>query len=219
MLEKEIREKYYPLVDKQTIDTLPGYMKQVLGEPQDYGSICCSVAACALAAAWAANKHPFAGITRFQAGAVMWEFIKQWNFKGNKTGLRIIDFDNMLYSQYKDEFQKRKISKNVFESLQKEAKRLLDEDAENLAEYTKLMKQYEINLAAFAVKYPDYKTNPKKYDRIGMGTVAEWGAEKKKEESGFEFAPKKPYYFRGQIEHWQSIVDGVVPFGYSVETD
>lgn len=216
MSEKEFRDKYYDKAKKQTFETLPQFLNEMFQEDFDYGSICCAVAASALAAANAANHHKKAGITGFQAGAVMWEFIRQWNYSHNKCGLRIVDYDNMLYAQYEDSFQKT-ISKSFFESLQKRAREFLDEDEASLQKYNKDSSQYEKDLAAFVEKHPDYYEKPKYYKRLGCGTGNEWDAEKKKEESGFEFAPNEPFYRAGQLKHWQSIVNGIVPFGYAIE--
>ncbi len=215
MTENEFRENYYTKAKEQTFDTLPKFLEEMFAESFDYGSICCAVAASALAAANSANHHKKAGITGFQAGAVMWEFIRQWNYSSNKCGLRIINYDNMLYAQYDDKFQ-RTIKKSVFEALQKEARIHLDKDKANHEKYFKDMEQYEIDLHKFVEKHPDYFANKKHYDRLGCGTGDEWDAEKKKEKSGFEFAPSEPFYHAGQLEHWQSIVDGTVPFGYTI---
>ena len=218
MNEKNFREKYYSKAKEQTFETLPKFLNEMFQCGFDYGSICCAVAASALAAANAANHHKKAGITGFQAGAVMWEFIQQWNYPSNKCGLRIIDYDNMLYSQYNDKFEKT-ISKSTFEALQKQAQKLLDEDKASLQKYDKDLDQYEKDLAKFVKQYPDYHDRPKHYKRLGCGTGVEWDAEKKKEESGFEFAPDEPYYHAGQLIHWQSMVDGVIPFGYAISED
>lgn len=99
------------------------------------------------------------GITCFQAGAVMWDFIRDWNFKNNKCGLKIIDYDDMLYPQYEDKFEKT-ISKETFAALQDEAKAGLEES------------QYGKRFAHYAV-----------------------------------------------VAHWKSIVDGKVPFGYSIRKE
>ena len=215
MEERDFREKYYDKAKEQTFETLPDFFKEMFQEHFDYGSICCAIANSALAAANAANHHKKAGITGFQAGAVMWEFIRQWNYSHNKCGLRIVDYDNMLYAQYEDKFQKT-ISKSVFEALQKQAQEHLDKDKADHEKYLKDMKQYEIDLAAFVKMYPDYYERPKHYEKLCGGTSDEWDAEKKKEKSGFEFAPDKPYYSAGQLEHWQLIVNNRVPFGYTI---
>lgn len=85
----------------------------------------------------------------------MWDFIKNWKKVDNKCGLRLIDYDDMLYPQYEEKMDKT-ISKANWEVLQKEAKKKLE-------------------------------------------TVK-------------EAHPKV-------IEHWQSIVEGNVPFGYKVVDD
>lgn len=94
------------------------------------------------------------GITGFQARCVMWDFVRDWDYSHNKCGLRIVDYDNMLYPQYDDKFEKT-ISRYTWEALQKQALENLEKDSE--------------------YAHPDV------------------------------------------IEHWQSIVDGIVPFGYKVK--
>ena len=80
-----------------------------------------------------------------------------------------------------------------------------------------------IDVAAYISKFPDYPTNPEKYDHPPtFATGAEWEQEAIKEKSGFEFAPIKPYdgvYGNSVYQHWQSIVNGVVPFGYSISKE
>lgn len=67
------------------------------------------------------------GITGFQAGFVMWDFIRDWMYKSNECGLRILDYDEMLYPQYDYKFEKT-ISERTWEALQKKAKERLEED-------------------------------------------------------------------------------------------
>ena len=62
----------------------------------------------------------------------MWEFIRNWNYKSNKTGLRIINYDNLLYPQYEDHFNKV-ITQNQWSKLQEQA-RLHLQDSPNAAE-------------------------------------------------------------------------------------
>lgn len=152
--ESKMRELYKEAM-KQTTDTIGDFVKHAMCDyPHDYGSVCVAVAACALAGVHAADSLPQGGITGFQAGFVMWEFVRQMNYRGNKCGLRMIDYDNMLFPQYAHEFEKT-ISSDNWKLLQEEAKRRLEEDSEH----------------------------------------------------------EHPYV----INHWKSIVDGVVPFGYKIE--
>jgi hypothetical protein len=123
----------------------------------DYGTICKAVAAAAVKAAWAMNAQPQGGITGFQSGAVMWEFIQHWmSLEGQP--LKLIHYNHMLYPQYDYKFDKV-IDKSTWEWLQKKAK--------------------EYQLSAIESEAPN-------------SSVA---------------------------QHWQSIIDGVVPFGYSVKKE
>ena len=146
---------WFEMAQEQTLETLPCFIYKLLyGYFHDYGTIVHAISACALATIYAANKTPNGSITGFQASYVMWDIVQQMCFKGNKCGLKIINYDDMLYSQYEERFEKT-IESITWEELQKEAKNLLE---------------------------------------------TEKGAE----------------YVRA---HWQSIVNGVVPFGYKVEEE
>lgn len=126
--EMHVEKEWFEEARKQTFETLPDFVNHVMNDYiHDYGAICHAVSACALAAAWAANHSPNGGITVFQASFVMWDFVKQWSFRTNKAGLKIIDYDEMLYPQYDETFDKT-ISANVWESLQEQAKDLLAND-------------------------------------------------------------------------------------------
>lgn len=152
--DRDIIDKWFEDAKEQTIETLPKFMQHVLNDYEhDYGTICHAISACAIAASSAANATEQGGITGFQAGAVMWSFIRRWNYTGNKTGLKIIDYDDMLYPQYEEKFDKV-IDGGMWELLKMEAKELLETKS--------------------------YAT-----DRVKA--------------------------------HWQSIVDGKVPFGYTVK--
>ena len=118
-------EEWFAEARKQTIETLPTFVSHLMNDyHHDYGTICHAVGACALAAAWAADNSENGGITGFQAGFVMWDFIREWQYRGNKCGLKIVDYDNMLYPQYADKFEKT-LSSDIWRHLQAEAKRLL----------------------------------------------------------------------------------------------
>lgn len=90
----------------------------------DYGSICHAAAAAAVAAAWAVDKSPQGGISGFQAGAIMWEFMRAWN--GVKFPSRLVRYENMLYPQYEDEFDKV-LDPETWKYLQKQARTNLAE--------------------------------------------------------------------------------------------
>jgi hypothetical protein len=158
--EQKIHEQWYKESSNQTLETLPEFIRHLTEDyNHDYGTICHAIAAGSIATAWAINKSPEGGITGFQAGAIMWEFIKHWNYTGNKLGLRIVNYDDLLYPQYEDRFTNT-ISRDHWERVQEEANKKLE----------------EVNLEI---------------------TVAD----------------------RRVVAHWQSIVDGNLPFGFTIKED
>lgn len=120
-----------------------------------YGEAPRAIAQAALGTAWYLGSE--FGITGFQAGFVMWDFVRDWLYPTNECGLKIVDYDYMLYPQYQYKFEKV-ISKDIWEGLQKQAKENLEAKDQGYV-------------------HPDVKA------------------------------------------HWQSIVDGKVPFGYKVKVD
>ena len=108
-------------------ENLPAfYEKMTHAYNHDYGTACHAVAACALAAAWAACGEDSTGLSGFQAGFVMWDFIKNWTKTGNECGLRLVDYDDMLYPQYEYKFEKT-VPKENWEDIQKQAIKNLKE--------------------------------------------------------------------------------------------
>ena len=127
--EMHPEKEWFADAEKQTLESLPDFINHVMNDYiHDYGTVVHAVAACAIAAAWAANEADGArgGITGFQAGFVMWDFVRQWQFKNNKSGLRILDFDKLLYPQYSERFEKV-IDPEQWEKLQEMARIKLEE--------------------------------------------------------------------------------------------
>lgn len=120
-LEKEWFERAEKI---ETTDELVAFAKELFENYQhDYGTAVYAVTALAVAGAWLwAHKE---GITGFKAGLVMWQFVKQWNHKENKCGMRLLDFDDLLYPQYAKHFDKY-ISTEAWERVQKLAKENLE---------------------------------------------------------------------------------------------
>lgn len=119
-----IRDAWYArAADKaMTLETLPAFLKELAEYPHDYNTICYAVTAGAIAAAWAMNRTPNGGITGFQAGAIMWEFMGAWN--DVKAPARLLKFEDALFPQYADKFNS--ISPDTWKWLQEEAKKKLD---------------------------------------------------------------------------------------------
>ena len=105
-----------------TMDTLPVFLKELAEFNHDYNTICYALGAGATATAWALNRTPNGGITGFQAGAVMWEFMKAWNHI--EAPARLLQTRDMLYPQNSDKFNT--ISVESWEWLRAEAKKRLE---------------------------------------------------------------------------------------------
>lgn len=157
--EMNVHKEWYEEARKQSVDTLEDFIKHLMGDyGHDYGTYCHAIAASMMATLYSINhSEEYGGITGFQASCIMWEIVRRMCFSDNKTGLRLINYDNMLYPQYEYKFKEKTITKGTFEALQKEAKEKLEED-----------------------------------DGFAHPAV---------------------------VAHWQSIVDGEVPFGYQVKED
>lgn len=95
------------------------------------------------------------GMTGFQASYTMFNFILMFKYRHNKTSIKLVDYDNMLYPQYAYLFAPT-LPKDVWERMQTAAKNLLRDHANE-------------------------------------------------------------YVHPAVRDHWQSIADGIVPFGYIVK--
>lgn len=56
----------------------------------------------------------------------MWDFILDWEYPCNECGLKLIDYDKMLYPQYEYRFRKT-IDESTWNRLQETAKKHLEE--------------------------------------------------------------------------------------------
>lgn len=114
------RDAWYAEAKQQTMATLPAFMEKLSKHQHDYSSICYALAAAATGAATALDRGPSGGITGFQAGAVMWEFMSSWN--GIKGPAKLVKFENAIYPQYAEEFAGMTIEYETFEHIKKLAK-------------------------------------------------------------------------------------------------
>ena len=111
--------------DIKSFDDLVAFLQRVRDNCNTgYGTAPRAIAQAALATAWFLSSD--FGITGFQASFVMWDFIRDWLYSSNECGMKIVDYDDMLYPQYRDKYEKT-ISSDVFEALQKAAKKRLEE--------------------------------------------------------------------------------------------
>ena len=155
--DTDIIEQWYKDAETQTLEILPIFLSNIMNNySHDYGTICKALGAGSVATAWAMNNHPQGGISGFQAGAVMWEFITNWDESYKDKPINLINYEYMLYPQYRHHFEKT-ISQSTWEWLQKEA--------------------------AINLKKDNNHTN------------------------------------ENVVMHWQSIIDGIIPFGYTLKKD
>lgn len=156
--DKDLINKWYEEARDMTPEKLPEFIRKLTQDyKHDYGTICHAVTAAAIGAAWSIDHSPEGGITGFQAGCIMWEFIRKWMDK--QGPLRLVDFDDMLYPQYDHKFQKT-IDSDTWEWLQEQAK----------------VRMYDCEISNSSAS-------------------------------------------KSVRDHWQSIMDGKVPFGYTVKDD
>lgn len=160
--DRDIIQEWYKQAKQQTVETLPKFIKHLTEDYiHDYGTICHAVTAAGLAGMWAVDHSPEGGITGFQAGAIQWLFIREWTYKSNKCGLKLMDYDKMLFPQHESKFEKT-IPPSIWEKIQKQARELLEENKK---------KSTEIKAASTVSK------------------------------------------------HWESIVNGEIPFGYKLSEE
>lgn len=123
--EMGIHKEWYE-AKPRTPDELAAFVTKLLTEyHHDYGTICHAAAAAAVAACRTVNADENqGGITGFQAGAIMWEFVRHWLHE--KGPMRMQRMEHLLFPQYGDEF--RTIPLATFRWLQDEAKKKLAEE-------------------------------------------------------------------------------------------
>ena len=168
----------------EDFDKLVEFLKDVRDNYNyDYGVAPRAIAQASVATAWY-FAYVF-GITGFQAGFVMWDFIRDWQYRNNECGLKIIDYDLMLYPQYEDKFTEKTISKWQWEALQKKAQKEIDRIQETVESYNRNQAE---------------------------------GMEKFINKEGRDWVETDFCNVR-VLNHWKSIVEGKVPFGYRVEND
>ena len=126
--EMKLENEWFAEAKKQTLETLPAFINHVMNDYiHDYGTVVHAISACAIAAARAADNCEGArgGITGFQASFVMWDFVKQLSYPNNKAGLKILDYDKLLFPQYAYAFEKT-ITEATWKAIQKNAQEQLE---------------------------------------------------------------------------------------------
>lgn len=118
----KLRDGWYAKAKEQRLETLQPFLEELAAHAHDYNTICYAITAAAIGAAWAVERSPQGGITGFQSGAIMWEFIQQWQDLQDEP-LRLVEYRDMLYPQYEDRFTS--ISESTAKWLKEEAEKQL----------------------------------------------------------------------------------------------
>lgn len=71
------------------------------------------------------------GMTNFQIGCVTWSLIDELFLGEHDCGMRLVNYNHMLYPQYDEKFEKT-IGKDTWEALQKKAKELVEKNDEEI---------------------------------------------------------------------------------------
>lgn len=115
-----IYEKASKVKTKKDLDAL---LKEVINNKElDYSDIVYAICACMNATMNYVNNNAIKGnITGFQAGHIGWEMVREYLVRNNKSGLRIINYDDLLYPQCGYRFEKT-IDSETWEKIQQMAK-------------------------------------------------------------------------------------------------
>ena len=145
--EMGIHKEWFEEAKKQTLETLPEFLRKLTEDYEhDYGTIVHAISAGSIATAWAMNGSKQGGITGFQAQFVMWDFIRNWQ---NKEGpMKLIEYDDMLYPQYRDRFEKE-ISEETHKRLIEKAKEKIIESPDAHPGVIKHWKNIVIGIVPF----------------------------------------------------------------------
>ncbi len=123
MTETAYRSYIYKKAKKvKTKKQLDKFLNEIIKDKNlDYGKIVYAITACLKATLQYVDNNT-GGITGFQASCIGWELIRELfaSCKNNKSGMRLVNFDYMLYPQYEKDFQKT-ISKDTRKALQEQA--------------------------------------------------------------------------------------------------
>jgi len=152
--EMLLHEQWFSRAEEiDTIEDFVEFAEHLLNDYEhDYGTVCHAIAALALAGAWLGSNTE--KITAFQAQFVMWDFITYWNFANNTCGLKLVNYDDMLYPQYAYKFDKV-ISKDIWNSLQKQAKKNLETRGYSAIEVVQHWKNIANGIVPFGYKVED----------------------------------------------------------------
>lgn len=126
MTELEYKELIYKKASAvRNQKDLSALIREITSYDHDYGTIVYGCMAAMEAAFNVVNRSPQGGITGFQASCLGWECIRK--FMSIEPPCRLQDFNNLLYPQYADRFEKT-ISDEIWKDIQAKAQEKLDKE-------------------------------------------------------------------------------------------
>lgn len=126
MTEQEYKEMIYKKASQvKTKEELNALLDEITEYKHDYGTIIYGIMAAMKASFRVVNESPNGGITGFQAGCLGWECVHEFMMIGSPA--RILDYNNLLFPQYKSKFDKV-ISQETWDNLVSKAKTNLIEN-------------------------------------------------------------------------------------------
>jgi len=105
---QELIELWRAEAEGMTLEKLPEFLERITTQYKyDYGTICHAISIGGIATMWAIDHSEQGGITAFQAGAITWGNIRNWDSSYRGKPLELIDYSRMIYPQHEEEFDKR----------------------------------------------------------------------------------------------------------------
>lgn len=128
MTEQEYKDYIYEKANNiKTKEDLDNLLAEITDthEAFDYGKICYAISAAMLATLNYIDRSEVGGITGFQASIIGWEMIRMLFCFDEDAVLKLVNYSDMLYPQYKHQFDKT-IEKGLWIHLQEQAKQKLE---------------------------------------------------------------------------------------------
>lgn len=136
---RETKEKWFNKAKRniRTPDDLRDFAKELVGyvnplDGKDYYNYS-GLAASALSLAAANLCACVFGLSGFQMGCVMWDIIDNILLSQHDVGMRLLNFNDMLYPQYEHRFEKT-IDKETWEALRKKASETLAQSGDDMCD-------------------------------------------------------------------------------------
>lgn len=137
--ESGVHKAWIPEAHKQTVETLPEFLRKLCEDYRhDYGTYVHAAAAAAIGAVAAFDHHPDSGgMTGFQAGCLGWEMIRE--YMSIRGPARLLEYENLIFPQYDYKFEKT-ITAETWAEIQKKARQMI---AENRTVHPDVLRRWE----------------------------------------------------------------------------